>query len=154
MTPAIQALEKAGIVFEILSYEHDPRSPAYGLEAAEILQLDHHSVFKTLLAELEPQGLAVAIIPVSQRLNLKAVAKALGMKRAHMADPKKAERTTGYVVGGISPIGQKKQLPTLIDESALELESIHVSAGRRGLEVHIQVTDLITICKASTAALT
>ena len=154
MTPAIQALEKAGIDFEILSYEHDPRSAAYGLEAAENLQLDPITVFKTLLTELEPKGLAIAIIPVSQRLNLKAVAKALKVKRAYMADPKIAQRATGYVVGGISPIGQKKQLPTLIDDSALELDSIHVSAGRRGLELHLHANDLITICKATTAPLT
>ena len=154
MTPAIQALEKAGISFEILTYEHDPRSEAYGLEAAEILGLDPHTVFKTLLTELEPKGLAVAIIPVASRLNLKAVANALSAKRARMANPRDAERATGYVLGGISPFGQKKRLPTLVDENALTLHSLHVSAGRRGLEVRLAVKDLLTITNAQTTRLT
>ncbi len=153
MTPACKALEKAGIEFEILAYEHDPRSEVYGLEAAEALELETHTVFKTLLTEVEPKEFAVAIIPVHRRLNLKAVANTLGAKRAHMALARDAERTTGYVLGGISPFGQKKNLRTLLDSSALELDFLHVSAGRRGLEVRLGVKDLIAATAAVTASL-
>ena len=154
MTPATKALEKAGINFNILAYEHDPRSEAYGLEAVTALKLDAQTVFKTLLVEIEPAELATAIIPVNQRLNLKAVAKALGAKRAHMATPRAVERATGYVLGGISPFGQKKRLRTLIDASALEHDHLYVSAGRRGLEVRLAVSDLIAVTGALAAALT
>ncbi len=140
------------MAFEILNYEHDPRSDAYGLEAAEALELEKHTVFKTLLIELEAGSLAVALLPVHHRLNLKAAAKALGAKRAHLALPQAAERSSGYVVGGISPFGQKKRLPTVIDGSALELEFIHVSGGRRGVQVRLAVKDLIAVTDAVVAA--
>ncbi|MHB0948342.1 MAG: Cys-tRNA(Pro) deacylase [Gemmatimonadaceae bacterium] len=154
-TPAIQAAERAGVAFEILEYAHDPSAPSYGLEAAERLGLDPAAVFKTLLASVDglPAGLAVAIVPVTAQLDLKALAQAVGGKRAGMADPRVAERATGYVVGGISPLGQKRRLPTVIDESVLALERVHVSAGRRGLEIALAPADLVALTDARLAAI-
>ena len=133
MTPAAKALERAGIAFQLREYAHDPRSASYGLEAASALGLDPTSVYKTLLASIDESELVVAIVPVSASLNLKALAKAAGGKRAKMADPAAAERATGYVRGGISPFGQKKRLRSFVDEGVLALELVHVSGGRRGL---------------------
>lgn len=146
-TPAIVAAEQAGVAFEILEYAHDPNAPSYGLEAAERLQLDPSSVFKTLLVSLEggPEKLAVGIVPVDRQLDLKGIAQALGAKRAEMADPKAAERATGYVLGGISPLGQKRKLPTAIDETVVLHERVHVSAGRRGLEIGLSPDDLVRL---------
>ena len=121
-----------------------PRAAAYGLEAAEKLGLDPERVFKTLLANVDG-GLAVGIVPVAMQLDLKALAHALGGKRAEMADPAVAERKTGYVVGGISPIGQKTALPTVLDESAILAETIFVSGGRRGLDLELAPDDLIAV---------
>ena len=143
-TPATVALTRAGVAFTAHAYEHDPRTAAYGLEAAEKLGIDPDRVFKTLLANVDG-ALAVGIVPVAQQLDLKALAQALGGKRAEMADPAVAERRTGYVVGGISPIGQKTALPTVLDESAILYETILVSGGRRGLDLELVPDDLLAV---------
>jgi len=138
-TPAIAAAERAGIVYSVHEYAHDPKAASYGLEAAEKLGVDAARVFKTLVADVDGM-LTVAIVPVGAQLDLKALGK-----RVTMADPKLAERTTGYVTGGISPLGQRKKLPTVIDESAFAFETIHVSAGRRGLEIELAPADLLAL---------
>jgi len=143
-TPATLALARAGIEFTAHAYEHDPRAAQFGLEAAEKLGLDPERVFKTLLANVDG-ALAVGIVPVTGMLDLKALAHALGAKRAEMADPAVAERKTGYVVGGISPIGQKTALPTVLDESAILAETIFVSGGRRGLDLELAPDDLLAV---------
>ncbi|TCN42703.1 Cys-tRNA(Pro)/Cys-tRNA(Cys) deacylase [Kribbella orskensis] len=149
-TPATVALTKAGLPFSTHAYEHDPAAKSYGLEAAEALGLAPEQVFKTLLVEVDGK-LAVGVVPVDRQLDLKAVAAALKGKKATMADPAAAERTTGYVVGGISPIGQKRALPTVIDSTATDHETIYVSAGRRGLDLGLNPADLISITSAITA---
>ena len=150
MTPAITALKRAKLPFDILEYQHDPDAPSYGEEAAEALGLEPAQVFKTLLVALtgHKSSLAVAVVPVTHQLNLKAIARAVGAKKAAMADTAVAEKTTGYIVGGISPIGQKKALPTVIDASAETMDKLHVSAGRRGLEVALTPADLASITRA------
>ncbi|KXJ30325.1 Cys-tRNA(Pro) deacylase [Pseudomonas sp. HUK17] len=148
MTPAIELLKKAQVPHEVLSYHHDPKAASYGLEAAEKLGLAPETVFKTLLAASEKQELLVAIVPVAGTLDLKALAQAAGVKKLEIAKPEQAQRSTGYLVGGISPLGQKKRLRTFVDESAAELPSIHVSAGRRGLEVALAPTDLARLLDA------
>ena len=155
MTPAIVTAQKAGITFKVHEYQHDPAAESYGEEAAAALGLDPSCVFKTLLVSLSghKSPLAVAVIPVSHRLSLKAIAKALGAKKADMADPKAAERSSGYVVGGISPLGQKKALPTVIDSSAEALPQINVSAGRRGLEIELAPADLARLTRGIFAPL-
>lgn len=149
MTPAINLAKKKKIPHTIHQYEHDPRADSYGLEAAEVLGQDPKTVFKTLLFCLngEPKNLAVAIIPVDQKLNLKLAAKAAKGKKADMADPEIAQKTTGYVVGGISPLGQKKALPTFLHESAAEQDKICVSAGKRGLEIELAPRDLLSLTR-------
>ena len=150
MTPAIAALTRAGISFQVHEYAHDPRATSFGLEAAEALGLDPDQVFKTLMANLDA-ALVVAVVPVSAKLDLKALARALGGSRAAMADPKTAERATGYVTGGISPIGQKRSHRTVVDETALMWEQVYVSAGRRGLDLGLTPGDLIEATAAITA---
>ncbi|MHC5124504.1 Cys-tRNA(Pro) deacylase [Pseudomonas inefficax] len=137
MTPALDLLKKYRAEHSVHSYEHDPKSASYGLEAAEKLGLDPQQVFKTLLASSEKGELLVAVVPVVGTLDLKALAHAAGVKKCEMADPAAAQRATGYLVGGISPLGQKKRLRTFIDDSAQNFATIHVSAGRRGLEVEL-----------------
>lgn len=154
MTPAIKALERERIAFSLHEYAHDPRAESYGLEAAEALGIDSASVYKTLLAQLDGKELVVAIVPVENSLNLKSLAKAARSKRAEMADPNDAQRSTGYVLGGISPFGQKKRLRTFVDESVLDLSHVHVSGGRRGLEIEIKPADLVAATRATTAAIT
>ncbi|KAB7843048.1 Cys-tRNA(Pro) deacylase [Streptomyces mobaraensis] len=149
-TPAIVALEKAGARFSLHAYTHDPASASYGEEAADALGVDPARVFKTLVAEVDG-ALTVAVVPVSGSLDLKALAAALGGKRAAMADPAAAERATGYVRGGISPLGQRKRLPTAVDASALAHPTIHVSAGRRGLEVELEPGVLVELTGAKVA---
>jgi Cys-tRNA(Pro)/Cys-tRNA(Cys) deacylase len=151
MTPAVNALARAGIAFELREYAHDPRAASYGLEAAHALGIDPASVYKTLLAQLDAHELVVAIVPVSTTLNLKALANAAGGKRAQMAKPADAQRATGYVLGGISPFGQKKRLRTVIDDSVRALATVHVSGGRRGLEIALAPADLIAATGAIAA---
>jgi Cys-tRNA(Pro)/Cys-tRNA(Cys) deacylase len=144
------ALEKAGVAFTVHAYDHDPRSASYGLEAADALGLDPDAVFKTLLAEVDGE-LVVAVVPVSGQLDLKALASAVGGKRAAMADPAVAERTTGYVVGGISPIGQRRRLRTVVDESASARPAVYVSGGRRGVDLGLDPADLVRLLDAQVA---
>ncbi|WP_420819203.1 Cys-tRNA(Pro) deacylase [Nonomuraea lactucae] len=131
-------------------YDHDPGAQAYGEEAADALGVPYERIFKTLVAEVE-SGLAVAVVPVAGKLDLKALAAALRSKRAAMADAARVERVTGYVVGGISPLGQRKPLPTVIDFSALDFDTIYFSAGRRGLQIETSPANLITLTRAATA---
>lgn len=145
MTPAINLLSKHGIAHRVLSYHHDASAASYGGEAAQQLGLDPAQVFKTLLASTEKHELLVAIVPVSGTLDLKALAEAAGCRKCEMADVAVAQRATGYLVGGISPLGQKKKHRTFIDASAQALETMHVSAGRRGLEVALAPGDLIAL---------
>ena len=152
MTPAINAAKKAGIAYRIHEYEHDPGAASYGLEAAEKLGIPAERVFKSLVAEVDGH-LAVAIVPVAASLNLKALAAALGAKRAEMAEMAQAERSTGYVAGGISPLGQKKRLPTVLDDSATSFDAIFVSAGRRGLEIELRPEDLLAMTGGELAAI-
>jgi Cys-tRNA(Pro)/Cys-tRNA(Cys) deacylase len=151
VTPAVNAARRAGIPFTLHEYQHDPRAESYGLEAAEALGLEVDRVFKTLVAAPEGRGLWIAVVPVAGLLDVKALAQAAGAKRATMADPKVAERATGYVVGGISPLGQRQRLSTVVDASALQFGTIFVSAGRRGLEIELAPGDLIRLCSAVVA---
>ncbi|MGC9401300.1 Cys-tRNA(Pro) deacylase [Vibrio genomosp. F10] len=155
MTPAIECAIKNKVPHKIHQYEHDPRAKSFGLEAAEVLGQDPSTVFKTLLFCLngEPKNLAVAIIPVENQLSLKLAAKAAKAKKAAMADANIAQKVTGYVVGGISPLGQKKRLPTFIHMSATERPSICVSAGKRGLEIELSPQDLAQLTHAHFACL-
>jgi Cys-tRNA(Pro)/Cys-tRNA(Cys) deacylase len=150
MTPAIKLAEKANIPFKVHEYAHDPDTDSYGQEAAAALGIDACRVFKTLLVNLLDghAQLAVGIVPVNALLDLKALAAVAGAKKASMMDAADAERVTGYVVGGISPLGQKKQLPTFIDVSAADFATVFVSAGRRGLEIELAPRDLKTLCHA------
>ncbi|WP_369388657.1 Cys-tRNA(Pro) deacylase [Streptomyces sp. CG1] len=146
-TPATVALSTAGVDFTVHAYDHDPAHPSYGEEAAEAMGVSPDRVFKTLVADVDGT-LTVAVVPVSGSLDLKALAAAVGGKRATMADPTLAEGTTGYVRGGISPLGQRKKLPTVLDGSVETHETICVSAGRRGLEVEVSPGDLAKLTEA------
>jgi Cys-tRNA(Pro)/Cys-tRNA(Cys) deacylase len=149
-TPALAALSSAGIAFISHAYEHDPRVESFGLEAANALGVDPARVFKTLLADVDGE-LSVGVVPVTGSLDLKALATALGAKKARMADPERAERATGYVVGGISPLGQKRRHRTVLDASADGWDTIFVSAGRRGLEAELAPADLVRLIDAQVA---
>ena len=151
MTPAIDLLKKTKADFRVHAYEHDPKTASYGLEAAEKLGLDATRVFKTLLVCSEKNELLVAVVPVVGSLDLKALAQAAKVKKVEMADPAAAQRATGYLLGGISPLGQKKRLRTFIDSSAQALPSLYVSAGRRGLEVELAAQVLADRTNASFA---
>ena len=148
-TPATVALTRAGIGFTLHEYAHDPRAASYGLEAADALGLDPARVLKTLMARVDGR-LTVAVVPVAGQLDLKALARAVGGSRAAMAEKAAAERATGYVVGGISPIGQRRPHPTVVDATALEHPTVFVSAGRRGLDLEIAPADLVRITNAIT----
>ena len=151
MTPAVTAARRAGIDFHVLQYDAGDSGEPYGIGAARALGIAPERVFKTLVVDLSGKSLAVAIIPVAARLDLKAVASALGAKRATMAEPAAAERATGYVLGGISPLGQRRRLPFVIDESALGFDRMHVSGGRRGLEIGLAPNDLVGLVGAVVA---
>jgi len=149
-TPATTALTAASVPFTMHDYAHDPRSESYGEEAATAMGIAPERVFKTLLADVDG-ALIVAVVPVSGQLDLKALARAVGGRRAAMADPRAAERSTGYVLGGISPLGQKRPHPTVVDATALDHATVFVSAGRRGLEVELAPADLVRLTAAVTA---
>lgn len=153
MTPAINIAEKNNVAFKVHEYKHDKKSASYGLEAAEKMNVDAAQVFKTLVLEVDKK-LVVAVLPVTEQLNLKAVATALKAKKAQMADKNDVLRSSGYVLGGVSPLGQKKQLTTLIDNSAQRHETIYVSAGKRGLEIQLAAGDLARLLSADFVGLT
>ncbi len=153
MTPAINSAKKAKIKFKTHQYEHDSSAESYGEEAAIKLNVSSDRMFKTLVVSLGNKELAVSVIPVSGQLNLKSFAAALGAKKASMANHKDAERATGYVLGGISPLGQKKRLKTVIDESALNYETIYVSAEKRGLDIELSPKDLNTVVDGKFASI-
>jgi Cys-tRNA(Pro)/Cys-tRNA(Cys) deacylase len=153
MTPAINLLKKQNISFKLHEYQHSPNSQSYGLEAAKKIGVEPQCVFKTLVAQIDHAALVVAIIPVNSTLNLKQLAKAANTKKAHMAKPQDVLRSTGYVLGGVSPIAQKKQLQTFIDSSAGQLNSMYVSGGQRGLDIELNPNDLYVITQARWAAL-
>ena len=151
-TPATVALTRAGIAFTSHAYEHDPAATSFGMEAAEALGLDAETVFKTLLADVDGE-LVVGVVPVTGQLDLKSLAAAVGGKKATMAEPATAERVTGYVVGGISPIGQKRRLRTVIDASATAHPVVYVSGGRRGLDLGLAPDDLVAATGATVASI-
>jgi len=146
MTPAINQLVKHKIRHEVHEYQHDSSASSYGLEAAEKMSVATEKIFKTLVISLDQKTLAVGIVPVESQLSLKKAAKELGGKKAVMADKLVVQRSTGYVLGGVSPLGQKRPLATLLDSSAMLLEEIYVSAGKRGLEISLAPDDLIQLC--------
>jgi Cys-tRNA(Pro)/Cys-tRNA(Cys) deacylase len=152
-TTATIALERAKIPFALHEYAHDPRAGSYGLEASEALGIPPERVFKTLVAAVDGGVLAVGVVPVHRQLDLKSLAAAVGGKKAVLAEVAAAERATGYVAGGISPVGQKKRLPVVLDASALEPATIFCSAGRRGLEIEIAPADLVKATEAKVAAI-
>jgi Cys-tRNA(Pro)/Cys-tRNA(Cys) deacylase len=151
-TPATVLLARLGLAHTVHGYEHDPRRNSYGLEAAEALGVPAGQVFKTLIAEVDG-ALTVAVVPVDRQLDLKALAAAAGGKRARMAEVSAAERATGYVAGGISPLGQRQRLPVVIDATAAQFATVFCSAGRRGLEIEVAPADLAAAAGAAMAAI-
>ncbi|MBM9468200.1 Cys-tRNA(Pro) deacylase [Nakamurella leprariae] len=147
-TPALVALTAAGVDFTVHPYDHDPTTTTFGDEVVAALDLDPTRVFKTLVAKVDDRSLVVGIVPVSRQLDLKALAAAVGGKRAVMAPVAEAERSSGYVAGGISPLGHRKPVPTVIDASAVEFPTVWVSAGRRGLQVELAPNDLLRVAGA------
>lgn len=148
MTPAVTALHKAGLPFLIHEYDHDPSNTRYGDEAAEKMGVSASRIFKTLVIELDNGNLAVTLLPVNLSLNLKAAARSLQAKKAQLAKPEQVERSSGYVLGGVSPIGQKKAIQTVIDNSAQEFTTIFVSGGKRGLEIELEPQHLCQVTHA------
>ncbi|MFA5529253.1 MAG: Cys-tRNA(Pro) deacylase [Thiohalomonadaceae bacterium] len=153
MTPAIDAAKNAGVAHTVHAYEHDPSCAAYGTEAAEKMGVAATRVFKTLVVQLDGKVFAVGIIPVAAQLSMKLMAKAAGAKKATMADKQDVERITGYVLGGVSPLGQKRRLKSFIDASARPFPTVYVSAGRRGLEIELAPDDLAHLTGAAFAEL-
>jgi Cys-tRNA(Pro)/Cys-tRNA(Cys) deacylase len=153
MTPAIDAAEDAQVPFSLHRYEHDATADSFGLEAAAKLGVLPERVFKTLVARVDGKRLVLALLPVTSRLDLKRLAAVVGGRKAELADPAVAERATGYVVGGISPLGGRKKLPTLVDASAAQQDTIFVSAGQRGIQMELSPTDLVRVTSATVADL-
>lgn len=153
MTPAIILAKKSEVVHTVHEYEHEAGAGSYGFEAAEKLDVPVGRVFKTLVVSIDGKALAVGIVPVSDMLSMKQMAKHGGGKKATMADKAEVQRSTGYVLGGVSPLGQKKRLKTFIDESAQDFETIYVSAGRRGLEIELSPQDLKKLVNGSFVSL-
>ncbi|KRW81380.1 MULTISPECIES: Cys-tRNA(Pro) deacylase [Marinobacter] len=153
MTPGILAAQRARVAFTVHEYEHDPAAESYGNEAVEKTGANPDQVFKTLVVSLDGKNLAVAVVPVSAMLSLKLIARAAGAKKAAMADKQLVQRTTGYVLGGVSPLGQKKRLKTFIDDSARNFATLFVSAGKRGLEIELAPDDLARLTGATFAPL-
>ena len=151
MTPAIEIAKKHKIDFEVHEYHHDTNSESYGLEAAQKLGVPTEQVFKTLVVSLDNQALVVGVVPVSSMLSMKLIAKAAGAKKAHMAEALVVERSSGYVLGGVSPLGQKKPLPTIIDISAQQHQRIYISAGKRGVDISLSPADLLRLLNATFA---
>jgi len=149
-TPATESLKRANIAHRLHPYEHDPRSTNFGDEAAEALGVDPQRIFKTLIANVDNK-LVCGVVPVAGKLNLKALAAAAGGKKAEMADPAKAQRATGYVVGGISPLGHKTKIPVVVDATASTFETVFVSAGKRGMQVELAPADLVSLTGATVA---
>ncbi|BFT30639.1 Cys-tRNA(Pro) deacylase [Alteromonas sp. D210916BOD_24] len=154
MTPAITLLQKKRIAHDVLKYQHDSNAPSYGLEAAEKLNLEASAVFKTLVVASDSGQLAVAVVPVNTMLSEKKMAKILGVKKVAMAKADHVIAATGYILGGVSPLGQKKSLPTVVHNSAQQLKRIYVSAGRRGLEVALSPDDLTALTRGRFADIT
>jgi len=153
LTPAVNSAKKAKIEFSVHQYEHDSGQASYGLEAAEKLAVASERIFKTLVVKLDTTELVVAVLPVNLMLSMKSVAKACGARKAEMADKTEVQRSTGYVLGGVSPLGQKKSLKTVIDQSAQQYPTIYVSGGRRGLEIELNPLDLQTLTLAFFASI-
>ncbi len=153
MTPAIKLLDQAGMAYQLHTYEHDAACTDFGLEAAQKLGVDPQRMFKTLVVRSDAGTLAMALVSVQNKVDLKKLAHALGSKKADLADPTLAEKTTGYVVGGISPLGGRKQLPTLIDQGIGQHATIYISAGKRGLQLELSPDDLIKLTKATVLTL-
>ena len=151
MTPAINLADKLKLAYRIHEFDHDASAASFGLEAAAKMKVDGAQIFKTLVVQTDSKALAVAIIPVTTTLNFKKMAKALGCKKVQLAEPNLVLKSTGYVLGGVSPLGQKKRLPTVIDDSATNFATIFVSAGRRGLEIELSPNDLATALTAKFA---
>ncbi len=149
-TPATSALDRAGVSYKLHPYSHDSRAESYGDEAAAALGIDPRRLFKTLIVSVDG-SLACAVLPVANRLNLKALAAAVGGRRAELAEPAKAQRATGYVLGGISPLGHRSPIPVVVDDSAGNFETVYVSAGKRGLQLELSPLDLIELAGANTA---
>ena len=149
-TPATAALDRAGVVYSLHPYSHDARSASYGDEAVAALSLDPRRVFKTLIAAVEGR-LVCAVVPVAARLDLKALAAAAGGRKAEMAEPAKAQRSTGYVLGGISPLGQRSRIPVFLDRTATDFPTVFISAGKRGLQVELAPADLQAVTGAQLA---
>ncbi|MBL8797534.1 MAG: Cys-tRNA(Pro) deacylase [Planctomycetia bacterium] len=154
MTPAIRAAEAAQVAFRVHRYAHDADAESFGLEAAEKLGVPPERLFKTLIVQLDGKQLALAAVPANARLDLKKLARAAGAKKADLADPSAAERATGYVVGGISPLGGKKRLPAYVDETVLQHAAVLVSAGQRGLQIELAPDELLRLTGGRTAPLT
>ena len=154
MTPGVKQLQKLAIAYKLHQYQHDVNCKSYGLEAAEKLNVSAETVFKTLVVEVDNSFLAVAIVPVIKQLSLKKLAKALHAKKIKMADANKVQNSTGYVLGGVSPLGQKKALVTVVDKSAVALNTIFVSGGKRGLEIELTPENLVLSLQATYADIT
>ncbi|MFO0814454.1 MAG: Cys-tRNA(Pro) deacylase [Gemmatales bacterium] len=153
MTPAIKLLEKQKVPHQVLSYEHDPSNSDFGSEAASKLAVDPHYMFKTLVVRSDTGQLAMVLVSVADKVDLKKLAAALGTRKADLADPGLAEKTTGYVVGGISPLGGRKRLPVYVDTSLISLDTVYISAGKRGLQLKLSAVALVTLLEATVAPL-